>query len=221
MFPLNDDNPTSITPWINWGLIGMNIFIFLYEITQPEQQLNQFFHMYALIPQEFSTNPSGEWLTLITSQFLHGGWLHVGANMLYLWIFGNNIEDRMGHIPYLLFYITCGILAALSQWFISMGSTIPSLGASGAIAGVLGAYILRFPQAKVLTLVFIVFFATTIRIPAMYVIGIFFIQNLLSGLASINAPTTMMQGGVAYWAHIGGFAFGAILAPFFGLYRRD
>ncbi|MBA3920500.1 MAG: rhomboid family intramembrane serine protease [Nostocaceae cyanobacterium] len=221
MFPLNDDNPISITPWINWGLIGMNIFIFLYEITQPEQQLNQFFHMYALIPQEFSTNPSGEWLTLITSQFLHGGWLHVGANMLYLWIFGNNIEDRMGHIPYLLFYITCGILAALSQWFISMGSTIPSLGASGAIAGVLGAYILRFPQAKVLTLVFIVFFATTIRIPAMYVIGIFFIQNLLSGLASINASTTMMQGGVAYWAHIGGFAFGAILAPFFGLYRRD
>lgn len=221
MFPLNDDNPTSITPWINWGLIGMNIFIFLYEITQPEQQLNQFFHMYALIPQEFSTNPSGEWLTLITSQFLHGGWLHVGANMLYLWIFGNNIEDRMGHIPYLLFYITCGILAALSQWFVSMNSIVPSLGASGAIAGVLGAYILRFPQAKVLTLVFIVFFATTIRIPAMYVIGIFFIQNLLSGLASINASTTMMQGGVAYWAHIGGFAFGAILAPFFGLYRRD
>jgi len=199
----------------------MNIFIFLYEITQPEQQLNQFFHMYALIPQEFSTNPSGEWLTLITSQFLHGGWLHVGANMLYLWIFGNNIEDRMGHIPYLLFYITCGILAALSQWFVSMNSIVPSLGASGAIAGVLGAYILRFPQAKVLTLVFIVFFATTIRIPAMYVIGIFFIQNLLSGLASINASTTMMQGGVAYWAHIGGFAFGAILAPFFGLYRRD
>jgi len=221
VFPLNDDNPTSITPWINWGLIGMNIFIFLYEITQPEQQLNQFFHMYALIPQEFSTNPSGEWLTLITSQFLHGGWLHVGANMLYLWIFGNNIEDRMGHIPYLLFYITCGILAALSQWFVSMNSIVPSLGASGAIAGVLGAYILRFPQAKVLTLVFIVFFATTIRIPAMYVIGIFFIQNLLSGLASINASTTMMQGGVAYWAHIGGFAFGAILAPFFGLYRRD
>lgn len=221
MFPLNDDNPISITPWINWGLIGMNIFIFLYEITQPEQQLNQFFHMYALIPQEFSTNPSGEWLTLITSQFLHGGWLHVGANMLYLWIFGNNIEDRMGHIPYLLFYITCGILAALSQWFVSMNSIVPSLGASGAIAGVLGAYILRFPQAKVLTLVFIVFFATTIRIPAMYVIGIFFIQNLLSGLASINASTTMMQGGVAYWAHIGGFAFGAILAPFFGLYRRD
>jgi len=221
VFPLNDDNPISITPWINWGLIGMNIFIFLYEITQPEQQLNQFFHMYALIPQEFSTNPSGEWLTLITSQFLHGGWLHVGANMLYLWIFGNNIEDRMGHIPYLLFYITCGILAALSQWFVSMNSIVPSLGASGAIAGVLGAYILRFPQAKVLTLVFIVFFATTIRIPAMYVIGIFFIQNLLSGLASINASTTMMQGGVAYWAHIGGFAFGAILAPFFGLYRRD
>jgi len=141
--------------------------------------------------------------------------------MLYLWIFGNNIEDRMGHIPYLLFYITCGILAALSQWFVSMNSIVPSLGASGAIAGVLGAYILRFPQAKVLTLVFIVFFATTIRIPAMYVIGIFFIQNLLSGLASINASTTMMQGGVAYWAHIGGFAFGAILAPFFGLYRRD
>ncbi len=221
MFPLNDDNPTSITPWINWGLIGMNIFIFLYEISLSEPQLNQFFHMYALIPQEFSINPSGDWSTLISSQFLHGGWLHLGANMLYLWIFGNNIEDRMGHIPYLLFYITCGIFAALCQWFVSMDSSIPSLGASGAIAGVLGAYILRFPQAKVLTLVFIVFFATTIRIPAIYVIGIFFIQNLLSGLASINGPATMMQGGVAYWAHIGGFVFGAILAPFFGLYKRD
>ncbi len=220
MFPLHDDNPVSITPWINWGLIGMNIFIFIYEFTQPEQQLNQFFHMYALIPQEFSANPSGEWLTLISSQFLHGGLLHVGANMLYLWIFGNNIEDRMGHIPYLLFYLSCGILAALSQWFVSMDSTIPSLGASGAIAGVLGAYILRFPQAKVLTLVFIVFFATTFRIPALYVIGLFFVQNLLSGLASINGPS-MLQGGVAYWAHIGGFVFGIILAPFFGLYRRD
>ena len=143
--------------------------------------------------------------------------------MVFLWVFGNNIEDRMGHFKYLIFYLACGALAGLCQWFISMDSTIPSLGASGAIAGILGAYVIRFPQSKIFTLLFLGFFVTTIRIPAMILIGLFVIQNVISGLLSLEAAANMTveSGGVAYWAHIGGFAFGLILAPLFGLFRRD
>lgn len=143
--------------------------------------------------------------------------------MLFLWVFGNNVEDRLGHFKYLIFYLACGALAALCQWFIGMYSEIPSLGASGAISGVLGAYIIRFPQARITTLIFLGFFVTTISVPALLLIGIFFIQNVISGLASLQAAANMSveTGGVAYWAHIGGFVFGMILAPFFGLFRRD
>jgi membrane associated rhomboid family serine protease len=143
--------------------------------------------------------------------------------MVFLWVFGNNIEERLGHLKYLVFYLACGALAALCQWFIGMNSGVPSLGASGAIAGVLGAYLIRFPQARVMTLAFLGFFVTTIRVPAMILIGLFVIQNLISGFASLQTAANMSveTGGVAYWAHIGGFAFGIILAPLFGLFRRD
>jgi membrane associated rhomboid family serine protease len=143
--------------------------------------------------------------------------------MIFLWVFGNNIEERLGHLKYLIFYLACGALAAWCQWFIGMNSEIPSLGASGAISGVLGAYIIRFPHARITTLIFLGFFVTTISVPAMLMIGIFFIQNVISGLASLQAAAKMSveTGGVAYWAHIGGFVFGMILAPLFGLFRRD
>ncbi|MBW4670962.1 MAG: rhomboid family intramembrane serine protease [Cyanomargarita calcarea GSE-NOS-MK-12-04C] len=230
MIPLHDDNPTRITPFLTYGLIGMNIFIFLYEVSLSDAQLEQFFQLYAVIPQQFSASLAGapvnqtfpEWGTLFSSQFLHGGWWHLISNMIYLWVFGNNIEDRLGHLKYLIFYLACGAGAALAQWFISMNSAIPSLGASGAIAGILGAYIIRFPQAKVLSLVFLGFFATTIRIPALVIIGFFFIQNIIAGLASLQpSGMNLESGGVAYWAHIGGFVFGVILGPLLGLFQQD
>ncbi|QOV22078.1 rhomboid family intramembrane serine protease [Anabaenopsis elenkinii] len=223
MFPLYDENPTRTTPYLTYGLIGVNILVFLHEVSLSSQELEQFFQMYAVIPQELTTNFAQEWTTLFTSQFLHGGWWHLISNMVFLWVFGNNVEDRMGHLKYLIFYLSCGALAALCQWFISMNSSIPSLGASGAIAGVLGAYVIRFPQSRILTLAFLGFFVTTIRIPAIILIGIFVIQNVISGLASLQAAANMSveTGGVAYWAHIGGFAFGIILAPLFGLFQHD
>ena len=214
MFPLYDENPTRITPYFTYGLIGMNVLVFLHEISLSNLQLEQFFQLYAVIPQELTINWSGEWTTLFTSQFLHGGWWHLISNMIYLWVFGNNIEDRLGHFKYLLFYLTCGAIAALCQWFIGMYSTIPSLGASGAISGVLGAYLIWFPQARITTLVFLGFFITTINIPALVIIGIFFIQNLIAGFASLQSAAKMSveTGGVAYWAHLGGFIVGSIFA---------
>ncbi len=223
MFPLYDENPTRITPYITYGLIGMNVLVFFHEVSLPGTQLEQFLQLYAVVPRELTNNLGGEWTTLFTSQFLHGGWWHLISNMVFLWIFGNNIEDRLGHFKYIIFYLSCGALAALCQWVIGINSGIPSLGASGAISGVLGAYIIRFPDARVMSLVFLGFFITTIRVPALLLIGIFFIQNVISGLANLQAAANMSveTGGVAYWAHIGGFVFGVILGPVLGLFRRD
>ncbi|GJD18140.1 peptidase, S54 (rhomboid) family [Rivularia sp. IAM M-261] len=228
MVPLKDNNPITTVPYINYGLIIINVLIFIYQVTLTPQQLQAFFRVAALVPCQLSaTCPIGnplipEWLTLITSQFLHGGFLHLGGNMLFLAIFGNNIEDRLGHIKYLIFYLTCGVLAGLSQWFFSQNSTIPSLGASGAIAGVLGAYIFRFPRAQILTLVPLGFFITTIRLPAYLFLGFWFVQQAFNSIVSLQVRSNigMESGGIAYWAHAGGFVFGAILAPFFGLYDR-
>jgi membrane associated rhomboid family serine protease len=151
---------------------------------------------------------------------LHGGFLHVAGNMLFLWIFGNNVEDKLGHVKFLIFYLACGILAGLSQWFFSTSSVVPSLGASGAIAGVMGAYILRFPRAEILTLVPLGFFMWTFRVPAFFFLGFWFAQQALYSFASLSVPTNvgMQSGGVAYWAHAGGFVFGAVLGPLLGLF---
>jgi len=228
--PLRDDNPTSITPFVTYALVGANIFIFLYQLTLTPPQLQAFFRSAALVPCQFSATcpipvnqQLPEWTTLFTSQFLHGGFLHIAGNMLFLWIFGNNVEDRLGHIKFLIFYLSCGALAALTQWFFSQNSSIPSLGASGAIAGVMGAYILRFPRAQVLTLIPLGFFLTTFRLPAFVFLGFWFVQQAFYGLATLPARTTtgMESGGIAYWAHAGGFVFGAILGPLLGLFRRD
>ena len=231
MFPLYDENPTRITPFVTYGLIGMNVLVFLHQLSLSEAQLNQFFQLYAVVPQQLTASfaggtvqqPVAEWVTLFSSQFLHGSWWHLIGNMLYLWVFGNNIEDRLGHFKYIIFYLACGALAALCQWFIGMDSAIPSLGASGAISGILGAYLIRFPQALVNTFVFLGIFITTIRVPAWILIGIYIVQNVVSGVVDLQraANMAMETGGVAYWAHIGGFVFGLILGPLLGLFNDD
>lgn len=230
MVPLRDENPTQITPYVTYILIVLNLLIFGYELSLSPSQLNLFLQHWAVVPQELtasfngaSTAAAGEWGTLITSQFLHAGFLHVGGNMLYLWIFGNNVEEQLGRIRFLLFYLVCGALAVLAQWFFNPLSGIPSLGASGAIAGVMGAYIFRFPQVRILTLVPLGIFLTTFRIPAIFYLGFWFLQQAFYGVASLEAPVTigMEGGGVAYWAHAGGFVFGAILGPLLGLFSKS
>jgi membrane associated rhomboid family serine protease len=226
--PLRDNNPTQTTPFITYGLIVLNILIFIYEVTLSPPMLQGFFQSFAVVPIELTANFVGEpgyaseWYTLITSQFLHGGFLHVAGNMLYLWIFGNNVEDHLGHFKFLIFYLACGVLAALTQWFFASTSDIPSLGASGAIAGVMGAYILKFPKAEILTLIPLGILLTPLRVPAFLFLGFWFVQQAFYGIASLGPSTNigMESGGIAYWAHAGGFVFGAILGPLFGLFNR-
>ncbi|WP_088242406.1 rhomboid family intramembrane serine protease [Calothrix rhizosoleniae] len=231
MVPIQDDNPVKITPYFTYGLIAANILAFIYEVSLTPPALNGFFHLFAVVPQELSLSFAGvavnqpipEWLTLITSQFLHGGLLHLVGNMLFLWIFGNNVEEKLGRGKYLLFYLTCGILAGLAQWFFAQDSAIPSLGASGAIAGVMGAYILRFPQAEIVVVVPLGIFFPSFRVPAFLFLGFWFIQQAFYGLVSLGTTTNigMESGGIAYWAHAGGFIFGAILAPLLGLFKEE
>ncbi|OKH26174.1 rhomboid family intramembrane serine protease [Hydrococcus rivularis NIES-593] len=227
MVPLRDENPSRITPYVTYGLIAINILVFVYELSLTDFQLAQFFELFAVVPKELTASFSGipvnqpvpEPLTLVTSQFIHAGFVHIGFNMLFLWIFGNNVEEALGSLKYLVFYLTCGILASLTQWFFSAQSPIPSLGASGAIAGVMGAYILKFPTARVVTLIPLGLFWTTVRIPAVFFLGFWFLQQAFNSLASfdVRAHIGMESGGVAYWAHAGGFVFGAILGPLLGL----
>jgi membrane associated rhomboid family serine protease len=228
--PIRDNNPTRITPFVTYGLIVINVGVFIYQLTLTPQELKQFFMTWALVPLAFTESLTGQltyqptvapWMTLFTSQFLHGGFLHIIGNMLFLSIFGNNIEDKLGHFRYLFFYLACGALAALTQWFFSAYSTIPSLGASGAIAGVMGAYILRFPGAKILTLLPLGFIIIPIHIPAFVFLGLWFVQQAFYGVASLDAQINMEEGGIAYWAHAGGFVFGAILGPMLGLFSSD
>ena len=227
MVPLNDENPTETTPYIVYGLIAINALIFFFQKTIPEPQIQSFFQTWALVPREFTQSLDdnlvqglGEWLTLFSSQFLHGNLMHILGNMLFLWIFGNNIEDCLGHFKFLIFYLGCGSIAALSQWFFSPDSLVPLVGASGAIAGVMGAYILRFPRAHIVTLIPLGFFFTTIRIPAILFLGFWFLQQAFFSFISLQA-SGMGGGGVAYWAHAGGFVFGVVLAPLMGLFDRE
>lgn len=228
MVPLKDENPVKITPYVTYSLIALNVIAFIYELTLNPVQLDGFFHVFAVIPEELTASLNGitvnqpvpEPLTLITSQFLHAGFAHVGFNMLFLKVFGNNIEEKLGRVKYLVFYLACGILAGLAQWFFAPMSEIPSLGASGAIAGVMGAYIIRFPNAKVITVIPLGFFFPTFRISAVFFLGFWFLQQALNGIASFEVAVNvgMESGGVAYWAHSGGFVAGAILGPLLGLF---
>ena len=231
MVPLKDENPIQITPYVTYTLIAINILVFIYELSLNSTQLDIFFHLFAVVPRELTASFNGiniyqtipEAVTPITSQFLHAGFAHIAFNMLFLWIFGNNIEEQLGRVKFLLFYLSCGVLAVMAQWFFSAMSNVPSLGASGAIAGVMGAYILKFPQAKIVTLVPLGFFFPLFRIPAVYFLGFWFVEQALNGISSfeVTANVGMESGGVAYWAHAGGFIAGAILGPMLGLFSNS
>jgi membrane associated rhomboid family serine protease len=228
MVPLKDENPVKIIPYVTYILIAANILVFVYELSLNSNQLDLFFHLFAVVPQELTASFSGvdvhqsipEAITPITSQFLHAGFAHVAFNMLFLYIFGNNIEEQLGRAKFLLFYLSCGVLAVIAQWFFSATSSIPSLGASGAIAGVMGAYILKYPQAKIVTVLPLGIFFPLFKIPAVYFLGFWFVEQALNGISSLEVPTSvgMESGGVAYWAHAGGFIAGAILGPMLGLF---
>lgn len=209
MIPYKDDNPTRTFPFVTIGLIAMNIAVFIWEIMQPMGQ--QIPLMYGAVPHNLltfeKTQPISPALSIFTSMFLHAGLLHVAGNMLYLWIFGNNIEDSLGHFRFLLFYLFSGIVAVFGHALTEAQSMIPMIGASGAVSGILGAYILLFPQARVHTLIFFGFFFQVVRIPAVVVIGFWIVIQLISGFAGKGA---LQQGGVAWFAHIGGFLAGLL-----------
>ncbi|MBI3536452.1 MAG: rhomboid family intramembrane serine protease [Chloroflexi bacterium] len=225
MIPLGDSNPTQRVPIVNWLLIAANVLVFLFELTLPSRQLDRLFLNFGAIPNQIllaiahpTQTPLTIWATLFTSMFLHSGWAHIIGNMLFLWVFGDNIEDTLGHFVYLIFYFASGLLAGLAQVYIAGASNLPSIGASGAIAGVLGGYILLYPLARVRILFPLFILFTTIQLPALVVIGWWFIQQFFYGIGSLSSSA---QSGVAFWAHIGGFIAGLILiVPFIGRARR-
>ena len=202
MFPIGDDNSTRQTaPVVVYVLIALNAALFFAELNGGDP----FIVRWAFVPRRFLADPAGGFVTVFTSMFMHGGWMHLGGNMLYLWIFGDNVEDRFGHLKFLVFYLLCGIAATFAQMAFNPGSNVPNVGASGAIAGVLGGYILLFPGARVRVLMG----RSVVPMPAFVVIGLWIILQLVSGIGSI-APTAD-TGGIAYMAHIGGFAAGFVL----------
>jgi membrane associated rhomboid family serine protease len=209
VFPIGDDDSQRRTiPIVTYGLILINVLVFLLELNRG----NAFIREWAFIPRQFATNPSGEASTIFTAMFMHGGWLHLLGNMLYLWIFGDNVEDNFGSLKFLIFYLLCGIAATFAQYAVMPNSSIPNLGASGAIAGVLAGYLLLYPQGRVMVLTQ---FGPT-QLPALLVIGLWIVLQLFSGVGSIaNTTQTAETGGVAYMAHVGGFFAGLVLAFFF------
>ena len=202
MFPIGDDNSGRRTfPMVTYALIALNVLFFFVELSGGDPFVKQ----WAFVPRRFLANPAADLPTLFTSMFMHGGWLHLGGNMLYLWIFGDNVEDRLGHGTFTVFYFLCGLAATFAQLMFNAGSNVPNVGASGAIAGILGSYILLFPQGRVRVLQG----QQVVQMPALLVIGFWIVLQLFSGIGSIsNAADT---GGVAYMAHVGGFLAGCVL----------
>jgi len=206
MLPIGDDNSARrIVPLVTYALIVVNVLFFLAELAGGDA----FIQTWAFVPSRFLADPVSDFLTLFTSMFMHAGLLHLGGNMLYLWIFGDNVENRFGHVKFLIFYLLCGLGATFAQLLFSMGSNIPNLGASGAIAGVLGSYILLFPQGRVKVLQG----SQVVQVPALLVIGFWIVLQLFSSIGSITASAD--TGGVAYMAHVGGFIAGFVLTFLF------
>jgi membrane associated rhomboid family serine protease len=222
VIPLRDANPTHRTPVVTLAIIAACILVFLYQLSLTagggDAALGRFVTDWGVVPAELVRSLkaghvlSMEAATLVTSQFLHGGFLHIGGNMLFLWIFGNNVEDRFGRPQFLVFYLVGGIIAALAQVAIDPESTVPTIGASGAIAATLGAYLILFPSARVTTAIFLVFFYQLIEVPAVVVLVFWFVIQLFSGFGSLGVGDAASEGGVAFFAHIGGFIFGAAVA---------
>lgn len=203
MIPLRDVIPSRTTPLVTIALIALNTLAFLLELSTGDQ-IDTFVRTWALVPADFSM------LTLFTSMFLHGGVLHFGGNMLYLWIFGDNVEDRMGHGRFLTFYLLCGAIAALAQVATSPDSGVPMLGASGAIAGVMGAYFVLYPHSRIVTLLPLFIFIQIVEVPAVFFLGIWFLMQFLSGVGSVASAADGLSGGIAFWAHSAGFVAGLI-----------
>ena len=214
-FPYKDDNPRVLFPFVTFGIITLNVLIFLgqFWISGNDPDIGRsMVYMYGFVPAEF--NP----LTIFTSMFMHGGFAHIIGNMWFLYIFGDNVESILGHVKYFIFYLACGIGAALAQFFVEPASQVPMIGASGAVAGVLGAYMIRFPKARVHVLAVIIIFITTFVVPAQIVLGLWFLMQLSGGLGSLGVDTT---GGVAWFAHIGGFIIGVTSLKYFQNFRIE
>jgi membrane associated rhomboid family serine protease len=204
LIPLYDVNRSLSRPIVTILLIAINVAVFAYQFTLEPYSLDHMIRTYGLIPARAKAS------TFLTSMFLHGGWLHLIGNMWFLWIYGDNVEDTLGRWKYLLFYLGCGFAAAMAQFVMNPASTVPMVGASGAIAGVMGAYVVKFPHARIVMLVFLFVFVTTIEVPAIFVLGYWLLIQLVSGMGSI-ADMQLAKGGVAFFAHIGGFLAGVIL----------
>lgn len=203
MFPIGDDNTgRRLTPVVTYTLIALNLLVFLLELAGGDA----FIGTWAFVPARFLADPAADWVTIFTAMFMHAGLVHLGGNMLYLWIFGDNVEDRFGHLRFLAFYLLCGVAATFTQLAFSAGSEIPNLGASGAIAGVLGAYFLLYPNRRVT----VIAGYGIVQVPALLVIGLWFVLQLFSGIGMLGAATD--TGGVAFMAHVGGFVAGSVLA---------
>ena len=203
MIPLRDVIPSRTTPYVTIGLIVVNVLVFLYEITLGDPYREEFILYFGLVPAAFS------WVAVVTSMFLHGGLLHVGGNMLFLWIFGDNVEDRMGHGRFVVFYLLCGAAAALAQTAMNPDSVVPMVGASGAVAGVMGAYFVLYPHSRIVTLVPLFVFFHVMEVPALVFLGLWFVLQFISGVGSIAAATGgEPAGGIAFWAHVAGFVAG-------------
>lgn len=219
MIPLRDNVPGQNTPWITWLLIAVNLLLFGYQSSLPQQEIISFFNQYGFIPLDLNQGISqgfGLHLlyvspTLLSSLFVHGSWLHVISNMWSLWLFGDNVEDSVGHFRFLLFYLAGGVTASMAHYFFNSVSSLPTVGASGAIAAVMGAYLLMFPLARIHTLVPLFFIPFFFEVPALVFIGFWFVTQVFSGVSSIIVPFS--DGGIAWWAHVGGFIFGLLVIP--------
>ena len=207
MIPIRDIIPSRTTPWVNLLLIGVNVVVFLYEALLPRDAFVEFVFRHGLVPAHVS------WITATSGMFIHENLIHVGSNLWSLWIFGDNVEDQLGHLRYLAFYLIAGYAAAAAQVWASPASTLPMIGASGAIAGVMGAYFVMFPRSRVLVLIPIVFFFDVVEVPAVLFLGFWFFLQIVGGLGRLASP--VMTGGVAFWAHLGGFLAGLALVRVF------
>lgn len=229
MIPLRDENPTTLTPYVTWTLVVINVVVFFGQLTHGISQATMTHHrfaglmQYAMVPAYLTGKAPvpaivpDPYLTIFTSMFLHGGWMHIIGNMVYLVVFGNNIEDRLGHVKYLIFYLGSGVIAALAHISSNPASTDPTVGASGAIAGVLGAYIVLYPRARVSCLLLLGFILTTVQVPAIILLGVWILTQIGSAYFQSGAQ---LSGGIAYWAHIGGFAGGILLLFVLGGWRK-
>lgn len=217
MIPLRDHQPGLGTPVVVFAIILVNVLVFLYQVSLPGPRLEAFIEGYGMVPYEITrgtdlppAGPKPVYVTLVTSMFMHGGWLHLGGNMLYLWVFGNNIEDVFSHIGFLIFYLVVGLAGSIGQIIVGPASRVPAIGASGAIAGVLGAYIVFFPRARIDTLLY----NRVVPLSALYVLGFWILLQFFQGIVALS-PEAAAAGGVAWWAHIGGFVGGTAIAVFF------